>query len=1139
MDADDVYATSDNLRDKIETIFKNAGKSKNLSTSIKGILTQLNALDMRAESVTKRLNDLAQTDVPTDQYKEVREAWEKAVGAREAAKERMNKFLATGGKQFTKGGQVSRTFAAIQYDIQKADQEAKALEAELNRLANVGRDFIPGVDTEEYQQLSEELNQINNRITVYNAKLRETAEGRALLQEEAKWSNLAQGIGRAIALLFKVPFKVVVAGLTGIAHGLKKVASLALTAAKNLARVAGNTIKRGLSKLGSSLFGLGRSTETTNDMFKKGFRTLIRYGFGVRSLFFLIKRLRTLLIKGLEGLGEAYAPFGQTIQSFKNALNELKGSFVSAFAPIASTVIPILNALMSAITAVLNRLAMLFAALRGQTSYLKAKVVPATQAAGSAASGAADATEKYKKTLAGFDDVEILQAPDSKGSGGGGSSGTGSDEDAWEATQLPIESSIADFANKIRELIANQDWEGLGEFLGKSINRVFNLAKAYLDSYELINAIDTITSVVATTLNSLVSAVDWELIGRTFGAGINRIIEAANQLMTKINWIEIGKAIADGLNGLISKIDWTGIGQFFSNKLNIIVDSVSGFVSNFNWEENASKFTKGLNAFVKNIHWSEAASAISNGLKGALSSIATIIEEFDWYDLGRKIATFISEIDWSGIISKVLEVVGAAIGGLGSFLIGLVSQAWEELVQWWNETAFEDGQFAIEGLLNGILEALKNIGTWIKENIFEPFIKGIKNAFKIGSPSKAMEELGPDIVDGLFIGIKNAWVNLKKKFKDLVDGLLDISFRTIEIVANVVKGTWVADAWEAVKTKTATITRFLQQSVQKGTSWVSEAWDAVKTRAATIVRTITQSVRKGSWITDAWTAVKTGTASVTRTLSQTVRKGTWVADAWSAVQLKAANLGRVLVQTVTKGRWIAEAWTAARTAGGIIYKTLRISVSWIGSKLSEAWRVITGRASGGVYSARIWRDIPQYAGGTIGTRGSMFVAGEAGPEVVGHLNGRTEVLNQSQLAATMYASVYSAMAAISKLVLAYLATAMFTSANAIIGAIQSFEVVLPTLIPNTISIPEIAKGYVVPSMAQVAAIQRSNELLAGAVDSLNQSSSDRLTNDELERIIERVIRRTLNIQFYIGDEQLARHANAGNDRLALRYNSAT
>lgn len=67
------------------------------------------------------------------------------------------------------------------------------------------------------------------------------------------------------------------------------------------------------------------------------------------------------------------------------------------------------------------------------------------------------------------------------------------------------------------------------------------------------------------------------------------------------------------------------------------------------------------------------------------------------------------------------------------------------------------------------------------------------------------------------------------------------------------------------------------------------------------------------------------------------------------------------------------------------------------------------KSSGGVYSNGSWKNIPQYANGGIPSHGSMFVAGEAGAEIVGHINGRTEVLNQSQIASAIYSAVYSAM----------------------------------------------------------------------------------------------------------------------------------
>lgn len=77
------------------------------------------------------------------------------------------------------------------------------------------------------------------------------------------------------------------------------------------------------------------------------------------------------------------------------------------------------------------------------------------------------------------------------------------------------------------------------------------------------------------------------------------------------------------------------------------------------------------------------------------------------------------------------------------------------------------------------------------------------------------------------------------------------------------------------------------------------------------------------------------------------------------------------------------------------------------------WTLMT-QALGGIFSNGIWSAISQFAnGGVVGKHGSLFLAGEAGPEIVGHVGGRTEVLNQSQLAAAMYSAVHSAMNGVS------------------------------------------------------------------------------------------------------------------------------
>ena len=66
-------------------------------------------------------------------------------------------------------------------------------------------------------------------------------------------------------------------------------------------------------------------------------------------------------------------------------------------------------------------------------------------------------------------------------------------------------------------------------------------------------------------------------------------------------------------------------------------------------------------------------------------------------------------------------------------------------------------------------------------------------------------------------------------------------------------------------------------------------------------------------------------------------------------------------------------------------------------------------ASGGIITPNMWKAMPKYAGGTNNAHGSMFVAGESGAELVGHINGTTEVMNRFQLAQIMQSSIVSGM----------------------------------------------------------------------------------------------------------------------------------
>ena len=171
-------------------------------------------------------------------------------------------------------------------------------------------------------------------------------------------------------------------------------------------------------------------------------------------------------------------------------------------------------------------------------------------------------------------------------------------------------------------------------------------------------------------------------------------------------------------------------------------------------------------------------------------------------------------------------------------------------------------------------------------------------------------------------------------------------------------------------------------------------------------------------------------------------------------------------------------------------------------------------ASGGQIAAngatQFWRAIPKYANGTASAHGTMFVAGEAGPEVVGHIGGRTEVLNKSQLAATMYKAIADGMAMVFNSFANVLLNKLADCANKIISAvlytsnvpvqiaaspIETGATLLTDLaeLANrlTFTAPVMASGSVMPY--SVAKARSDADDIADAIETSNDDLRDVLT----------------------------------------------
>lgn len=446
------------------------------------------------------------------------------------------------------------------------------------------------------------------------------------------------------------------------------------------------------SGLGKRLGGLAQNfTSTTNSANNASFSIGRMVGMSIlySTVFGMISKVNSGIMTGINNLAQYSSATNASISSMMSALTQLQNSLATAFAPILSVVAPILTAFMNMLSKAITYVGMFIAALTGQKSFTRAKAVQEDYAASlnktsSGANKAAKATKNNAKAtkkaskeiqtyLSGLDEVRQYQkekdndtpssSTPSAGGGGGGGGYTGpSIGDMFE--KVPIESSIADIAKKIKNLIKKEDWEGLGTYIASGINK--GLQKIY-DAINWDNVGPKITYFVnafTRTFNSLVDHIDWDLMGRTVGAGINTIVNTLNLLIEGINWKNLGLKIATGINGLFNEVNWNNVGRLFANKINVPFQMLEGAVNTLNWAKIGTSISGFLNGAINQIDVKSIGTSLSGLALGILTTLDNALTTTNWSQLGTKLATLLTSIDWVGIFVSAISVAGKAITAL-------------------------------------------------------------------------------------------------------------------------------------------------------------------------------------------------------------------------------------------------------------------------------------------------------------------------------------------------------------------------------------------------------------------------------------------------------------------------------------------
>lgn len=422
-----------------------------------------------------------------------------------------------------------------------------------------------------------------------------------------------------------------------------------------------------------------------------------------------------------------------------------------------------------------------------------------------ASSGLDDATssaKKLKKALSVLPFDQLNQLTDNSDNSGTASKSLGSGlgdladsfagiQDSLDEVLTVDETPINKWAAKIRKAFINKDWQGLGFTIADMIN--VGMQKIY----EVINwnnvgpKITEFVNSFTTAFNSMVSGIDFDLMGRLLGTGINTAVNTLNLLLGDggIDFSGIGAKLSQLLKGAIKEIDWTGLGNLIGNSFMASWKMLSGFVKDMSkkdgagitgWGKLGTAIGKALNGAIKKIDMNTIADALSGLLNGAFESLKAFTETFNWDDLATKIrdgiAKFIKETNWKengqalgDFISHLCTALKDSLTtdtfyefgqGVGTFLGEL---PWGEILGTAADLILGGLSSAFNGLVDGIKENHPLVGSLV--DILEKAFLAV-NVLKVSGIGKLAWNL-IDHIGEKIIAQKNADL-IAKKIKDVL-----------------------------------------------------------------------------------------------------------------------------------------------------------------------------------------------------------------------------------------------------------------------------------------------------------------------------------------------------------------------------------
>ena len=507
-------------------------------------------------------------------------------------------------------------------------------------------------------------------------------------------------------------------------------------------------------------------------------------------------------------------------------------------------------------------------------------------------------------------------------------------------------------ANTINTAVSTTSWDAVGTTIGNSLSTIIATAHSFIKSVD----IKALADGIATAINNALKTTDFEALGDTIGTAIGNLAGSIATFLKTVDWSKVAKAVLDTLKGVFK-----GITEDSDNMkaIGAIVATLIGAA--IAKQAVANLFTSAATKII---------SAISGGLEGSTSwaSLGSTVMSKLSTNLTSKVSTLLNDqvflAKFASIGTTIATCVGTAIAGfelgknLGSYLFPEDADyydnfKWSDFFSKFNK---EDAK-----------------GAW------KEFITEITGGETKGHKAEIDFSANEDSIRGV-----NKKVNDGLKTSDVAAGagkILDVGIQTTPDTAKIASArATIANGFTGKNQVSASI----KSAVDTGS-------------ANTAKQNIVKSFAKVS------TSIKINKATNLKKVKSDIRSS-----------MKKTNAS-FKVQADTNS--IMQAKNAIQDGLQGISITATGTIKWEPGQTSQTVKDSKGKvhtiykAMGGILGSSGWLPITRYATGGLPKSAEMFMAREAGPELVGRIGSRTAVVNNDQIVASVSEGVYRAVVA--------------------------------------------------------------------------------------------------------------------------------